>query len=121
MAKNTRKTKLSSTLETVGGITVGLGVGAVGVPKIMEMVDPEGKFNPTLVNGVGAAGAAYLSTKQKGLVQSALQGLAAGLAWNALAPIVGMGYVDDNSTSFLNRVAGAGDDYFPSRQNPGAV
>lgn len=119
MAKTRRSN--SSALQTVGGITAGLAVGAVGVPKVVAMIDPEGKLDPKIINGVGAAGAFWLSRKQKGLMQSALHGLAAGMAWNLISNVAGMGYVNDPSTSFLNRVAGPEDNYFPSRQNPGAI
>ena len=118
MARTTRKSNMTSALQNVGGIAAGIGGGAVGVPKLVAMIYPEGKINPTIVNGAGSVGAFLLARKQKGILQSMLHGLSAGMAWNALSPMIGIGYVDSNSTSFLNNVAG---DYFPSRQDPGTV
>lgn len=92
-------------IETVGGITAGLAVGAVAVPKVVSMVDPSGNIDPKIINGVGAAGAWYFSTKQKGFVQAALQGLSAGLAYNVIASMAGIG-APDYSTQMLNQVAG---------------
>lgn len=119
MANKTRRSSKSA-FETVGGIAAGIGVGAVGIPKVVEMIDPEGKFDTKLVNAVGAAGAFWLSRKQKGFMQSALQGLCAGLAWNVVADVANLGYVNDRSTDFLNNVAG-GNDFKNSRLNPGTV
>lgn len=118
MAKSRRSTSSKSALQTVGGIAAGIGVGALGVPKIVAAIDPDGKFDPKIVNGVGAAAAFWFSTKQRGILQNVLQGLSAGLAWNVVANVAGMGYIDDNSTRYLNNVAG---DYFPSRMDAGAV
>ena len=103
----------------VGGIAAGIGAGAVGIPKVVSMIAPDGKFDTKIVNAAGAAAAYWGSTKQKGFVQAMLQGLSAGLAWNVVAAVANIGYVDDNSTNFLNNVAGSG--YFNSRQNPGNV
>lgn len=117
----TRRSSNKSALQTVGGITAGIAVGALGVPKIVSTIDPEGKIDPKIINGVGAVGAFMLAKKQKGFVQSMLHGLAGGLAWNVIsnvAGMAGMGYVDDNSTKYLNQVAG---DYFPSRMDAGTV
>lgn len=118
MAKTRRSNNSKNALQTVGGITAGIAVGALGVPKIVQTIDPEGKIDPKIINGVGAVGAYWFSRKQKGFVQSMLQGLAGGLAWNVLSNVAGMGYIDDNSTRYLNNVAG---DYFPSRMDAGAV
>ncbi len=118
MAKTRRSTSGKSALQTVGGITAGLAVGALGVPKIVTTIDPEGKMDPKIINGLGAVGAFLVSRKQKGFLQSMLHGLSAGLAWNVVSNLTGMGYIDDNSTRYLNNVAG---DYFPSRQDAGAV
>lgn len=121
MGYKTRKSSFQGAIQRVGAGAVGIGVGGILVPKIVEMIDPSGKFPPTIVNAVGAAGALYFAKNQSGgMFQDLLYGMAAGLAWGAVAPLVGMGYVDDSSTNFLHRVAG-GDDYFPSRQNPGEV
>lgn len=124
----TRKSGQQADIQTVGGIALGIGAGALGVPFIVGKVDPEGKIDPKIINGAGAVGAYFISRNQKGFIKSALQGLTAGLAWNVLANITGMapgqqglGYVNDNSTRFLNPVAGLGDGDFPSRQNPGAL
>lgn len=103
MAKTRRSSKMS--IETVGGITTGLAAGAIGVPKVVAMIDPNGSMDPKIINGVGAAGAWYFSTKQKGFVQAALQGLSAGLAYNVIASVAGIG-APDYSTSTLNQVAG---------------
>jgi hypothetical protein len=122
MARKTRKSKLTDTAATVAAMATGLGVGALGVPRLVEMIDPEGKFNPQVINGVGAIGFGYLGSTQDGLVKTGLYSLAAGMLWNAASPMIGIGYgVTDNSTDFLNRVAGAGDSYRPSRPNPGDV
>ena len=117
MAK-TRRSSKGAALQTVGGIAAGIAAGAVGIPKLVAAVDPEGKFDPKIVNGVGAAAAFWFSTKQKGFVQHMLQGLSAGLAWNVVSNVAGLGYVDDNSTRYLNNVAG---DFMPSRMNAGAI
>lgn len=118
MAKSRRSNSSKSALQTVGGITAGIAVGALGIPKIVQTIDPEGKIDPKIINGVGAVGAYWFSRKQKGFLQSMLQGLAGGLAYNVIANVAGMGYIDDNSTRLLNNVAG---DYFPSRMDAGAV
>ncbi len=118
MAKQRRSSSSKSALQTVGGITAGVAVGALGIPKLVSTIDPEGKIDPKIINGVGAVGAFYFSRKQKGFVQAMLQGLAGGLAWNVVSNVAGMGYMDDNSTRYLNNVAG---DFFPSRMNPGPV
>lgn len=118
MAKSRRSSK--STLQQVGGITAGIAAGAIGVPKIVEMIDKEGKLDSKIVNGVGAVGAYWFSRKQKGFVQSMLQGLSAGLAWNVLSDVAGMkgiGWQQDYSSDF-NYVAGAGT---TSRANPGVI
>lgn len=118
MAKS-RRSSNKSALQTVGGITAGIAAGALGVPKLVSAVDPEGKFDPKIVNGVGAAAAFWFAGKQKGIVQSALHGLAAGLAWNVISNVAGLGFVDDNSTRYLNNIAG---NRFPnSRMDPGNV
>lgn len=118
MANKTRRST-KSTLQTVGGITAGIAAGAVGIPQVVKAIDPTGKFDTKLVNAVGAAGAYWFSRKQKGFVQAALQGLSAGLAWNVIADVANIGYVNDNSTSLLNNVAGP--DYFNSRLYDGDV
>lgn len=105
---------------TVGALSLGIGAGAVGIPKVVEMIDPTGKFDTKIINAVGAAGAYWFSSKQKGFVQTALQGLSAGLAWNVVAAVANIGYLNDRSTDFLNNVAGD-PTYFNSRQNPGTV
>lgn len=120
MAKSRRSSK-NAALQTVGGITAGLAAGAMGVPKLVAAVDPEGKFDPKIVNGVGAAAAFWFSTKQKGFIQSMLQGLSAGLAWNVVSNVAGLGYIDDYSTRYLNNVAGPNGTYANSRMNPGPV
>lgn len=117
MATSRRSNK--NTLQTIGGIAAGIGVGAYGVPKIVAAIDPDGKIDPKIINGVGAAAAYMVSRKQKGFVQSMLQGLSAGLAWNVVASVAGMGFIDDNSTRYLNNVAG--ENYANSRMNPGPV
>lgn len=120
MAKTRRSNK--SALQTVGGITAGIAVGAIGVPKIVSAIDPEGKIDPKIVNGVGAVAAYWFSRKQTGFVQSALHGLSAGLAWNVVSNVAGMGFIDDNSTRYLNNVAGPdGNTYANSRMNPGPI
>jgi hypothetical protein len=123
MAKQRRSSSSKSALQTVGGITAGIAVGAMGIPKIIETIDPEGKIDPKIINGVGAAGAFYFSRKQKGFVQAMLQGLAGGLAWNLVSAFVpSMGYVDDMSTRYLNNVAGSERNTFQdSRMNPGPI
>lgn len=118
MAKTRRSSK--STLQQVSGITAGLAAGAIAVPKIVSMIDKDGKLDSKIVNGVGAAGAYWLSRKQKGFVQSMLQGLSAGLAWNALSDMAGLkgiGWQQDYSSDF-NYVSGA-DTY--SRANAGTI
>lgn len=120
MAKSRRSnTSSKNALTTVGGIAAGIGVGALGVPKIVASIDPEGKFDPKIVNGVGAAAAFWFSRKQKGFVQSLLHGLSAGLAWNVVSNVAGMGYMNDNSSDF-NFVAGKGAGAFPSN-NGGTI
>lgn len=122
MAKSRRSnTSNKNALTTVGGITAGIAAGALGVPKIVSAVDPEGKIDPKIVNGVGAAAAFWFSRKQKGFVQSMLQGLSAGLAWNVVSNVAGMGFIDDNSTRYLNNVAGDANTYANSRMNPGPI
>lgn len=103
MAKKTSRKKMS--VQTVGGITVGIAAGAIGIPKVVAMVDPSGNIDPKIINGVGAAGAWYFSTQQSGFIQSALQGLAAGLAWNVISNVAGIG-APDYTTQMLNQVAG---------------
>lgn len=119
MANKSRRSS-KSTIQTVGGIATGIGVGAVGIPKVVGMIDPEGKFDTKLVNAVGAGAAYWFSRKQKGFMQAALQGLSAGLVWNVIADVAGLGYLNDRSTDFLNNVAGA-NDYQNSRLNPGTI
>jgi hypothetical protein len=115
-------TSSKNALTTVGGIAAGIGVGALGVPKLVSSIDPEGKFDPKIINGVGAAAAFWFSRKQKGFLQSMLQGLSAGLAWNVVSNVAGMGYIDDNSTRYLNNVAGSdGNTFANSRMNPGPI
>ena len=122
MAKTRRNTSSKSAIQTVGAIAAGIGAGALGVPKIVAAVDPEGKIDPKLVNGAGAVVAFLVSRKQKGFVQSMLQGLSAGLAWNVVSNVAGMGFIDDNSTRYLNNVAGSeGNTYANSRMNPGPI
>lgn len=120
MAKSRRSNK--NALQTVGGITAGIAVGALGVPKIVSTIDPEGKFDPKIVNGVGAVAAFWFSRKQTGFIQATLQGLSAGLAWNVVSSVAGMGFIDDNSSRYLNNVAGPeGNTYANSRMNPGPI
>lgn len=119
MAKKTRRSK--GGLQTVGAITTGLLAGAFAVPRLMNAVDPAQKVNPKLVSGIGTAAAYFFGTKTSGFGQTALYGLSAGLALNLIASVAGIGYVD-SPTYDVNRVAGAGSNYYGTTgANPGAI
>lgn len=98
----------------------GIGAGAVLVPKVVGMIDKEGKMSPNIVNGVGIVASLYLASKQKsGLVQDGLYGLAGGLGWNVISGLMessGMGWSNDYSSDF-NYLAGAG----AERANAGTI
>lgn len=119
MAKKTRRSK--GGLQTVGAIGAGLLAGSLVVPKIVDAVDPSQKINPKIISGIGAAAAYFFGTKTSGFGQMALYGLAAGQALNVVASVAGLGYVD-SPTYDVNRVAGAGSNYYGTTgANPGAI
>lgn len=124
MAKGKGSSKFMDGLKRAAAITAGIGAGAMVVPKVVDMIDKEGKFNPMIINAVGIGGAIWAARKQKGMLQDAFYGLAGGLGWNVASGFMnGVGYVDDFSTD-LNRVAGEegrGGLSFGSRPNPGAL
>lgn len=108
-------------IQTVGAIGAGLLAGSLVVPKIVNAVDPEGKFDPRIISGLGAVGGYFLAGKMKGFTQTMAYGFAAGQALNLVASVAGLGYVD-SPTYELNRVAGAGDNYTGTTgANPGAI
>lgn len=119
MAK-TRRSSLMSGAQRAGAIAAGIGTGAMLVPKVVEMVDKEGKLSPNIVNGVGIVGSLYLASKQKGgLVQDGLYGLAGGLTWNIVSGLMessGLGWSNDYSSDF-NFLAGAA----ANRANAGTI
>lgn len=118
MAK-TRRSSLMAGAQRAGAIAVGIGTGAMVIPKVVEAIDKEGNLSPNIINGVGILGSLWLAQKQKGLIQDGLYGLAGGLAWNVLSEFIdksGMGWTNDYSSDF-NYLAGAA----ANRANAGTI
>lgn len=102
-------------------ITGGVVAGGYAVPKVVEMVDPSGKLDPKITQGLAAAGGFFGAMNTKGTVQKILLGVGIGAAANLLSEVVGMGYVVSPSYD-VNRIIGAGDDFRGTTgQNPGDI
>jgi hypothetical protein len=124
MAK-TRKSSKNTVLMDTAAVTGGLFLGAVAVPKVVDMIDKTGTIDPNYINGGTAALAVFGAMKTKGTTQKVLIGVGAGAAVKLLASVTGMGYVDSPSYD-VNRVMGAvstGGGNFPGTTgaNPGAI
>ena len=120
MAKKTRKSSPKGILITGAAITGGLLAGAVGVPKLAEMVVPTADDKTVNIGtlGLGILGAMYT----KGHIQTGAIGMAAGAAVRLVAEYLpSMGYVVSPSYD-VNRIIGAGDDYRGTTGlNPGDI
>lgn len=100
-------------------ITGGVVAGGYAVPKVVEMIDPTGKFDPKIVQGAAAAGGFFGAMNTKGVAQKVLLGVGIGAAANLLGELVGMGYVISPNTD-LNNIVGYGN--FPdSRYSAGDI
>lgn len=120
MAKKTRKSSKSLIMDGLY-TTAGVVAGGYAVPKLVEMVDPNGKLDPRLTQGVAAAGGFFGAMNTKGEIQKVMLGVGIGAAANLLSEVIGMGYVVSPSYD-VNRVIGAGDDFRGTTgQNPGDI
>ena len=125
MANKTRKSSKNTVLMDAAAVTGGLVLGAVAVPKVLEMVDKSGSIDPNYVNGGTAALAVFGAMKTKGTTQKVLIGVGAGAAAKLIGSMTGMGYVDSPSYD-VNRILGgvdtAGGNYSGTTgANPGAI
>lgn len=119
------KTRKSSKNLVMDGlyITGGVVAGSYAVPKVVEMVDPSGKIDSKLTQGLAAAGGFFGAMNTKGVTQKLLLGVGIGAAAGLISDIVGsgMGYVVSPSYD-LNRIIGASDNYSGTTGlNPGEV
>lgn len=120
MAKKTRKSSKSLIMDGLY-TTAGVVAGGYAVPKLVEMVDPNGKLDPRLTQGVAAAGGFFGAMNTKGEIQKVMLGVGIGAAANLLSEVIGMGYVVSPSYD-VNRVIGAGDDFRGTTGlNPGDI
>lgn len=102
-------------------ITGGVVAGGYAVPKVVEMVDPTGKLDPKLTQGIAAAGGFFGAMNTKGAAQKVLLGVGIGAAANLLSEVVGMGYVINPNTN-LENIVGYGSGNAPdSRFNAGEL
>ncbi len=103
-------------------ITGGVVAGGYAVPKVVEMIDPNGKMDPKLTQGIAAAGGFFGAMNTKGAAQKVLLGVGIGAAANLLSEVVGMGYVVSPSYD-VNRIIGSASDDFRNTtgMNPGDI
>lgn len=102
-------------------ITGGVVAGGYAVPKVVEMIDPNGKLDPKLTQGIAAAGGFFGAMNTKGTAQKVLLGVGIGAAANLLSEVVGMGYVVNPNTN-LENIIGYGEGNAPdSRYNAGEL
>lgn len=123
IGKTMAKSRKSSKSLVMDGlyITGGVVAGGYAVPKLVEMVDPTGKLDPKLTQGIAAAGGFFGAMNTKGEIQKLLLGVGIGAAANLLSEVVGMGYVVSPSYD-VNRIIGAYDNYGGTTgQNPGDI
>lgn len=103
-------------------ITGGVVAGGYAVPKVVEMVDPNGKLDPKLTQGIAAAGGFFGAMNTKGATQKVLLGIGIGAAANLLSEVVGMGYVVSPSYDVNRIIGGASDDFRNTTgMNPGDI
>lgn len=120
MAKKTRKSSKSLIMDGLY-TTAGVVAGGYAVPKLVEMVDPNGKLDPRLTQGVAAAGGFFGAMNTKGEIQKVMLGVGIGAAANLFGEVIGMGYVVSPSYD-VNRIIGAGDDFRGTTGlNPGDI
>lgn len=100
-------------------ITGGVVGGGYVVPKVVEMIDPTGKMDPKITQGLAAAGGFFGAMNTKGVASKLLLGLGIGAAANLLSDVVGMGYVVNPNTN-LSYIVGQEGNAADSRYNPGA-
>lgn len=117
MAKSRKSSK--SLVQDGLYITGGVVAGGYAVPKVVEMVDPTGKFDPKIVQGAAAAAGFFGAMNSKGVAQKVLLGVGIGAAANLLGELVGMGYVINPNTD-LNNIVGYGN-FADSRYSAGDV
>ena len=123
IGKTMAKSRKSSKSLVMDGlyITGGVVAGGYAVPKVVEMVDPTGKLDPKITQGIAAAGGFFGAMNTKGTIQKVLLGVGIGAAANLLSEVVGMGYVVSPSYD-VNRIIGAGDNYSGTTGlNPGDI
>ena len=87
MAKKTRKSSKSLIMDGLY-TTAGVVAGGYAVPKLVEMVDPNGKLDPRHTQGVAAAGGFFGAMNTKGEIQKVMLGVGIGAAANLLSEVI---------------------------------
>jgi len=102
------------------GLTITAGVvgGSYAVPKLVEMVDPNGKIDPKLTAAAAAAGGFFGAMNTKGATRNVLLGVGIGAAAQLLSEVAGLGYVVNPNTN-LSYILGADGNAPDSRYNAG--